>query len=321
MYRDNKISVVVPAYNEERLIGRVIETMPEYVDSVIVIDDASQDTTGKIVGDYQKKNPTRIVFIKHEINKGVGGAISSGYKWSRDNDIDIAVVVAGDAQMNPDEMTSLIDPIVDGKVDYSKGNRLYTGDAWNKIPRVRYLGNSALSFLTKIASGYWHIADSQCGYTALNKKALQTIDWDMMYPRYGQPNDLLTRLNIYNFRVCDVPVSPIYNIGEKSGIKPIRMIPKFSILIASLFFKRMTQKYIIRDFHPLVFFYLSGFFFLLLALVFLIRFFVKYISLGTVPDATLLILIFCTFSFNLFFLFAMQSDMQYNSHLKGDSLP
>jgi glycosyltransferase involved in cell wall biosynthesis len=176
MYGDCKIAVVVPAYNEEILISRVIETMPDYVDWIVVVDDDSQDGTAGAVRRYLSDQGKRLQLIQHETNQGVGGAIATGYKWCRDHEADVAVVMAGDAQMDPADLPALLDPVVTDKVDYTKGNRLFTGDAWNQIPRVRYLGNSGMSLLTKIASGYWHVADSQCGYTAINLKALKTID-------------------------------------------------------------------------------------------------------------------------------------------------
>lgn len=312
MYKNKSICIVVPAYQEEFLINKVIDSAPAFVDKIVVVDDASADRTAAIVADYAKKQPQRVYLLQHSVNQGVGGAIATGYKWCRDNGIDVAVVMAGDAQMDPDDMEKLLDPVVNGEADYSKGNRLFTGEAWQKIPRVRYLGNSFLSLMTKAASGYWHIADSQCGYTAINSKALKTIDWDKMYKRYGQPNDLLVRLNIFNFRVVDVPVRPIYNIGEESGIKPIRMIPKFFFLLVRLFIFRMIQKYVIRDFHPLVLFYVSAFAFLLLGLVFGIRFFLVWGRTGLVPEITLLIIVFCAFSVILFGLFAMLFDLENN---------
>lgn len=315
MYKDKTIAVVVPAFQEELLIGRVIETMPEFIDRIVIVDDCSSDNTVSIVNRYLDKLPEKIVLLRHEINQGVGGAIATGYVWCRDHDFDVAVVMAGDAQMDPIDLPALLDPVVSGVVDYSKGNRLLTGDAWEKIPKVRYLGNSVLSLLTKIASGYWHVADSQTGYTAINKRALKLIDWSKMYKRYGQPNDLLVRLNIYSLRVCDVAVAPVYNIGEKSGIKPFRIIPKMSILIFKLFIYRMIQKYIIRDFHPLVFFYFAGFLFSVLDFLFLIRFIVLWVQVGSIPEITALSLVFCTFSSLLFTLFAMLFDMEYNRSL------
>ncbi len=228
MYGEKTIGIIVPAYNEEKLIGRTLDTIPDFVDQIIIVDDCSRDKTVECIQKRIAQQPERIILIQHQVNQGVGGAIATGYKWCRDHELDVAVVMAGDAQMDPADLPALLDPVVEGAVDYAKGNRLFTGDAWNQIPRVRYLGNSAMSLLTKIASGYWHVADSQSGYTAINSRALEKIDWDQMYKRYGQPNDLLVRLNVYNFRVRDVPVRPVYNIGEKSGVKPLRMIPKLS---------------------------------------------------------------------------------------------
>ncbi len=317
MYKGKTICVVVPAYNEEKLIGRTLETMPDFVDKIVVVDDCSRDETVARVQTYSEQQPERILLLRHQVNQGVGGAIATGYKWARDHQMDVAVVMAGDAQMDPADLPAILDPVVSDRADYTKGNRLFTGDAWHHIPKVRYLGNSAMSLLTKIASGYWHVADSQSGYTAANLRVLQTIDWDSMYKRYGQPNDLLVRLNVYNFRVCDVPVRPVYGIGETSGIKPLRMIPKLSWLLVKLFFYRMWQKYVIRDFHPLVFFYILGTQLLLLDLPLLIRFFVLWSFNGQVPEITLLSILFCTISGLQLVLFAMLFDMENNRELKG----
>jgi len=143
MYRDKSVAVVVPACNEEKLIGRVIETMPDYVDWIVIVDDFSVDRTSARVEKYRAQQPwcDKIVLIRHGENRGVGGAIATGYKWCRDREVDIAVVMAGDAQMDPANLPELLDPVVSGEVDYAKGNRLFTGDAWDQIPKIRYLGN------------------------------------------------------------------------------------------------------------------------------------------------------------------------------------
>lgn len=258
MYRDKTIAVVVPARNEEKLIGQVLDTMPSFVDKIIVIDDGSKDNTAGIVQEHIDKKPDQIILIRHEKNRGVGGAIVAGYKYALEHQYNITVVMAGDAQMDPNDLPALLDPIVDGHADYTKGNRLFTGEAWKKIPHTRYFGNAVLSMLTKIASGYWQVADSQTGYTAASLKVLQTIPLDTIFRRYGMPNDILVRLNVFDFRVCDVPVKPIYGIGEKSGINCLLAVPRFLWLLNRLFFWRMKEKYIIRDFHPLIFFYLMG---------------------------------------------------------------
>jgi len=316
MYKDKKIGVVVPVYNEELLIGRVIETMPDCVDRIIVIDDASEDGTAEAVRCHQARLNERLRLIQHEINQGVGGAIASGYKWCRDHEIDVAVVMAGDAQMDPADLPALLDPVVAGEVDYAKGNRLFTGDAWYIIPRVRYLGNSMMSLLTKIASGYWHVADSQSGYTAINARALETIEWDRMYKRYGQPNDLLVRLNIYNFRVRDVPIRPVYGNGEKSGVKPLRMMPRLAWLLFRFFLYRMVQKYVIRDFHPLLFFYGLGGLIFPIGFWFGLYLFVKRLVVGPVAETSALFAAFLTIMGLQFLFFAMWFDMDYNKDLR-----
>ncbi len=218
MYKGKNICAVVPAHNEETQIGKVIKTMPAIVDYIVIINDCSADNTKEAVEEHISDYPM-ITLINHEKNQGVGGAIATGYKWARDNDVDIAVVFAGDAQMDPNDLLSILDPVADGNVDYSKANRLFSGEAYRKIPKVRYFGNSVLSMLTKIVSGYWHVADSQTGYTAINSKALHLIDWDKMYERYGQPNDLLVRLNIFDLKVrmflFSRPITSVRSLGLK----------------------------------------------------------------------------------------------------------
>jgi glycosyltransferase involved in cell wall biosynthesis len=315
MFKNKSIAVIVPAYNEETQIGMVLETMPECVDRIVVVDDKSFDDTAGIVEEYKKKDE-RIVLLRHETNQGVGGAIATGYKWVRDNDFDVAVVMAGDGQMDPNDLPAILEPVVNGDVDYSKGNRLFTGEAFKKIPKVRYFGNAILSLLTKIASGYWHVADSQAGYTAINKEVLQTINWDKMYKRYGQPNDLLVKLNVYNFRVKDVYVQPVYNIGEKSGIKIRKVIFIISWLLVKLFFWRLKEKYIIRDFHPLVFFYFLGSLLLSTSGLFFIHVVYLWIKRGHVPEMSALAMMF-SFAIGLqSIFFAMWFDMENNKNLK-----
>ena len=316
MYKNQSIAVVIPCHNEETQIKKVIETMPNYVDKMIVIDDCSKDNTATVVKTLMKKE-SKVIFIRHDINQGVGGAIATGYKWSKKNNIDVAVVMAGDGQMDPNDLTAIIEPVVSGESDYSKGNRLFTGEAYKKIPKLRYLGNSILSLLTKIASGYWHIADSQTGYTAINKKALKLLDWNKMYKRYGQPNDLLVMLNVMNMRVRDVLITPVYGVGEKSGIKIRKVVFTISWLLLKRFLWRLKEKYIIRNFHPLVFFYLLGFLFGITSTVLFIRVFYHWIFLDTgIPPINALAAMFSFMSSSMFILFAMWFDMEVNKELK-----
>lgn len=314
MYKDKKICVVVPAYNEENQIAGVIESMPEYVDKIVVVDDASSDGTAGAVKQIESE---KVLLISHEKNQGCGGALSSGYKWARDNDYDVAVRMDGDGQMNPKDLKYLLDPIAAGSADYTKGNRLITGEAYERMPGMRYFGNAFLSLLTKIASGYWHVADFQSGYTAIGKKALHTIDWDAMYKTYGQPNDLIIRLNVYNFRIADIPVEPIYNVGEQSGIKIRKVIFTISWLLVKMFFWRMREKYVIRDFHPLVFFYFIGGLFGFVTGPLFARVFYHWIFMGHIPAINALAAMFSFMSASLFTLFAMWFDMEANKDLKG----
>lgn len=316
MYKGKRIGVVVPCHNEAHLIGTVIESMPEYVDRIIVVDDVSTDATAEVAQGYVSKMPDRVRLIRRPSNGGVGAAIVTGYKAAVEEQIDVTAVMAGDAQMDPDDLISLIDPVVAGECDYAKGNRLFTGDAWNIIPKVRYLGNAALSLMTKVASGYWHVADSQTGYCVASLETLRAIDLDVLYPRYGFPNDMLVQLNIYGFRVQDVPIRPVYGVGERSGIKLARVIPTLSLLLLRRFWYRMFQKYVIRDTHPLVLFYLTGTLFTLIGFVFgllqvVARVQGRSLSLATTVLAALLLITGVQFVF-----FAMWFDMDYNRQLR-----
>jgi len=315
MYRDKTIAVIVPAYNEEKLIGKVLETIPTFIDHIIVVDDASSDRTGEVVKAHQQED-SRIIYLCHTKNEGVGGAIVTGYKWARDNEISISVVMAGDAQMDPKDLPKLLDPVVDGEVDYSKGNRLFTGRAWRVIPKTRYLGNAVLSFLTKIASGYWHVADSQSGYGAVTLEVLKAIDLDSVYKRYGMPNDFLVKLNVYHFRVRDVPVNPIYGIGERSGIKIYKVVFTLSSLLLKLFIWRLKEKYIIRDFHPLVLFYLMGFVLTPIGFIFGCYLLIYRLFIGPVAATSALFAAFFAISGLQSLFFAMWFDMEYNKELK-----
>ncbi|MEX2647041.1 MAG: glycosyltransferase family 2 protein, partial [Gaiellaceae bacterium] len=255
MIEGKSVAVVVPARDEEALVQDTLRGIPPFVDRIYVVDDASRDATGeraREVGDG------RVEVIRHERNGGVGAAIVTGYKRALAERIDVTAVMAADNQMDPGDLESLVVPVARGEVDYAKANRLFTGQAWKLIPRVRYLGNAVLSMLTKIASGYWHVADSQSGYTAIALPVLEELELDRVYRGYGFPNDLLVHLNVWNARVRDFPSRPVYGVGERSGIRYWRVIPAISWLLVKGFFWRLGQKYVIRDFHPLVFFYALG---------------------------------------------------------------
>src|SRR5207247_1408207 len=251
MLEGKSVAVVVPAYDEERLVGDTIGGIPTFVDKVYVVDDASRDGTGDAA---QRSGDGRVVVVRHERNSGVGAAIVTGYRRAVADGIDVACVMAADNQMDPADLERIALPVARGEVDYAKANRLVSGEAWRVMPRARYIGGAILSFLTKIASGYWHIADSQSGYTAASREILAQVDLERVYPRYGFPNDMLVHLNVWNARVRDIPSRPVYGVGERSGLKIPRVVPRISWLLVKGFFWRMKEKSVIRDFHPLAFF-------------------------------------------------------------------
>ena len=313
MLEEKHVAVVVPAHDEEALIATTVAGIPPFVDRIYVVDDASTDATveqANAVGD------TRLVVVSHDRNRGVGAAIVTGYERAVADGADVVAVMAGDNQMDPADLATLVAPVARGELDYAKANRLFTGQAWNLIPHTRYLGNAVLSLLTKVASGYWHIADSQSGYTAISAEMVRELDLDRVYTGYGFPNDLLVHLNIWNARVRDFPSRPVYGVGERSGIRYHKVVPRISWLLMKGFFWRLREKYVIRDFHPLVFFYAFGFLATLVGLVLGLvelgyRLAGNAVSVGTVVLIALLLI-----SGSQFTLFAMWFDMETNKDLR-----
>jgi glycosyltransferase involved in cell wall biosynthesis len=314
MLEGKTVAVVIPAYNEEKLIAATVAGVPDFVDRIIVVDDQSRDGTVAAVEEIQDP---RVELIRHERNQGVGAAIVTGYERARDERLDVTAVMAADNQMDPEDLEALAAPVARGEVDYAKANRLFTGQAWQLIPRYRYLGNAVLSLLTKIASGYWHVADSQSGYTAVSLRYLELLDLDRIYRRYGFPNDMLVHLNVWNARVRDYPSRPIYGVGERSGIRLRRVVPTISWLLVKGFFWRMREKYVIRDFHPLVFFYMLGFLMTALGLVLgLIEVVLRFMG-NEITTPTIVLVALLLISGSQFTLFAMWFDMESNKDLGG----
>jgi glycosyltransferase involved in cell wall biosynthesis len=313
MLEGKSVAVVVPAYSEEELIGATLGGMPGFVDRIYVVDDASPDETAERARAF---GDSRVSVISHERNQGVGAAIVTGYDRALADGMDVTCVMAGDNQMDPAELETLVRPVVRGEVDYAKANRLFTGEAWRVIPRHRYVGNAVLSLLTKIASGYWHVADSQSGYTAISREKLAQLDRDRIYRGYGFPNDMLVHLNVWNARVRDFPARPVYGVGERSGIKIRSVVPRISWLLLKGFLWRLREKYVIRDFHPLVFFYAFGLLMTTTGLVLgivetALRIAGNAVSVGTVVLVALLLIAGSQFT-----LFAMWFDMESNKDLR-----
>ena len=249
-------------------------------------------------------------------NGGVGAAIASGYKWCKDHDIDCTAVMAGDGQMDPNELMSICLPVIEEGIDYVKGNRLIHRSAWLVIPKIRFFGNSILGILTKVASGYWHVSDTQTGYTAISAQALKAINIYDIYKSYGMPNDLLVKLNIAFCTMREVEIKPIYNVGEQSKMKIFKVIPRVSWLLIKSFFKRLWVKYLFKDFHPLFLLYNISF------ILFLLSFryggkmlYVKFIEDRPINEATILAFMFLSISAFQSLLFAMWMDIQDNERL------
>ena len=318
MFQDHRVSVVIPAHDEELLIERVVDGIPALVDHIIVVDDASKDGTAQKLAGLKARYGDRLTVIRHPTNQGVGGAIVTGYEAALKiaGEKHLVAVMAGDAQMDPEDLPKLLAPCARGQVDYAKGNRLITGEAWKLIPRTRYLGNAILSLLTKIASGYWHVADSQTGYTVVTAEALAVLQLHRLYPRYGFPNHLLVELNNYDFRVRDVPIRPIYNVGEVSGIRLHKVIPTISWLLFRCYFWRMKEKYIIRDFHPLVFFLTFGLCLTVGGGLFGLYLAYLRVSSGPITAVAVIFDAFCMIVGIQSILFALWMDMERNKDLK-----
>jgi glycosyltransferase involved in cell wall biosynthesis len=313
MLEGKTVAVVVPAHDEETLIGTTLGGIPAFVDRVIVVDDGSSDATAERARSFGDE---RVEVVEHERNRGVGATIVTGYRRALELHADVVCVMAADNQMDPADLVTLVQPVARGELDYAKANRLFTGQAWDLIPRTRYLGNAVLSLLTKVASGYWHVADSQSGYTAIAAPMLAQLDLDRVYAGYGFPNDLLVHLNVWNARVRDFQSRPVYGVGERSGIRYRRVVPRISWLLLRGFFWRLREKYVIRDFHPLVFFYAFGFLSTLAGFVLGILELVDRIDGHQVSVGTVVLIALLLISGSQFTLFAMWFDMESNKDLR-----
>lgn len=272
MYKDKTIAVVVPAYNEAGFVGEVLETIPPFVDRIYAVDDDSTDDTWEEIrrtadllnsrselalADGGQGFERRVVPIRHEENRGVGGAIKTGYLRARDDRIDVTAVMGGDGQMDPARLTDILDPVIEGDADYAKGNRLVNAADHGSMPTHRYIGNRLLTYLTKVASGYWKIGDPQNGYTAISLRALDEAAVDEMYEFYGYCNDILVKLNVSGMRVVDVP-APITYADETSHINYSTYIPKVSGMLFRNFLWRLRHMLTDRDPYLVVLLYVVG---------------------------------------------------------------
>jgi glycosyltransferase involved in cell wall biosynthesis len=245
MFRQRLIAVVIPAFNEADKIAATIRSVPGFVDHVIVVDDGSRDATAAVARRAARRASRRgggrhVEVIVHARNRGVGAAIATGYGRALALGADATAVMAGDGQMDPADLPRLLAPVVDGAADYAKGNRFAWPGGWRQMPAVRLAGSVALSWLTRAASGYWRLFDSQCGYTVASRQALEAIGPERMFARYGYPNDLLARLGAAGARVVDVPVRPVYGPAWRSGLRPSRVAFPLARLLLRAFISRVV---------------------------------------------------------------------------------
>jgi glycosyltransferase involved in cell wall biosynthesis len=234
-----KIVVIVPAFNEEERIGRVLATMPGEVDEIIVVDDASADATRARA---TASTDPRVSVVAHAVNRGVGAAIATGYREALargGSDRDAFVVMAGDAQMDPADLPSLARAVTQGGADYAKGNRFAHRDVVRVMPRARRWGGRVFSGLTSIAIGR-RVNDSQCGYTALSRAACARLDLDALWPRYGYPNDLLGQVAARGMTIGEVCVRPVY-AGERSGLR-IWDVGRIAKIVARVWLRTRVSK-------------------------------------------------------------------------------
>ncbi|QIO24580.1 glycosyltransferase family 2 protein [Haloarcula sp. JP-L23] len=268
MYRGQTVGVVLPAYNEAEHIGSVIESLPAFVDRVYAIDDCSTDETWDVIREYatvsEQSNQRvaavseaateevmvpdghggefpEVVPVQHTVNQGAGGTLKTGYLLAARDEMDATVTIDADGQMDPDQMDRLLDPLVEGRAGFSKGNRLADSDAAGGMPPFRLLGNWLLTLMMKPASGYWRLRDPQNGYTAISKEALESVDIEAIPDDHDYPNDLLARLNAAGVRVADVPMEAIYG-DEESTIEFSAFVKRTSTTILQAFLWRLRKE-------------------------------------------------------------------------------
>jgi len=241
---DLSVGVVLPAYNESRHLAHVADRLPDWVDGVIVVDDASSDDTLAVA---RSLPDPRVTVLHHDRNTGVGGAMVTGFRAALDAGHDIVVKMDADDQMDVRELPDLILPIELGVAEYVKGNRFRRSGRPAAMPGTRWLGNVALSFLTKVASGYWHVFDPQCGFVAISAPTLRRLKLDGIASDYFFENDMLIRLNVLDARVVDVDTAALYgeetstlSVGNASWTFPLRLLRGFAW--------RFVKRHVVNDF-------------------------------------------------------------------------
>lgn len=222
---EKRIAVVVPAYREARLLGRTLSTLPAFVDAIYVVDDGSPDDTRGVA---ERSGDPRVRLLRHDTNRGVGAAIVTGYRAAFADGADVAAVMAGDAQMSPDDLPGVLGPVLAGHADYVKGNRFLSPER-RRMPWPRRLAGKVLSLATRLASGL-SVDDCQCGFTALGRRGASLVPLEELWPGFGYPNDLLLLAAQHGLRVGEVTVRPIY-ADEQSGVRPWHALVILKLLV------------------------------------------------------------------------------------------
>jgi len=238
------IAVVIPAYKVKQQIIKVVSTIPKFIDFIYVIDDCCSENSGDLV--LKETNDNRVEVIKHEINRGVGAAVITGYKAAVKNNADIVIKIDGDGQMDPNLIIDFITPIINESADYCKGNRFFNLTNIRSMPKIRIFGNAMLSLLNKLSSGYWNIFDPTNGYTAINAELINYLPLDKISQRYFFESDMLFRLNTLRAVVVDIPMNAKYD-NEKSSLKIRNILFEFLFKHFVNFVKRIFYNYYLRD--------------------------------------------------------------------------
>lgn len=256
MYRKLKIAILVPCYNEEKLIAKTIETIPEFVDTIVAVNDASNDKSLEILNKLAKKNK-RLAVLDNSVNQGLGKSMLNAFEYLKDTDIDAMGIMAGDAQMDPQYLPKLLDTLIDDNVDVVKANRFSQFHSVESMPRYRRFGNIFVSILTKFATGYYKLFDSLNGYVIYRKDIIDRIPKNIIGHRYEYENTMLVALSIVGAKIRDVPIPAVYG-EEKSTINLFgSMVSTFRVLNKG-FWQRIYYKYVLYSFHPIALFLFSG---------------------------------------------------------------
>jgi dolichol-phosphate mannosyltransferase len=242
--QNQKIAVVLPCYNSKSHVLDVITKIGPEVSLIFAVDDACPLGTGTYIG--QNCRDERVVVIHNETNLGVGGTVIRGYQAALRQGADIIVKIDSDGQMDPSLLLRIVHPILEGMADYTKGNRFFNIEDVSTMPLIRIFGNAALSFLTKLSSGYWHIFDPTNGYTAIHRIALKLLPLDKLDTRFFFESDMLFYLYLKGAVVVDVPTQAKYG-DEVSTLKIERIILPFFFKHARNFSKRLFYRYYLQD--------------------------------------------------------------------------